>query len=106
MKNNNNYVPVFKEQVVLDLLQGNKTMYEVCQKYSITYQSLGSWKDEVMHNLPNLLGRETEVDGKLQEANSDDKKLIFQLEKINLELDFLKGKLADSIKKKNRKEML
>ncbi|WP_132282060.1 transposase [Natranaerovirga hydrolytica] len=92
MKNNKKYTPEFKTKVVLEVLEGKRLVKEIVNEYEINYSSLKSWKKEVVNNMPNLLGRTTEVDIQLKETQKLNKNLEKQLEKTKLEMDFLKRK--------------
>lgn len=104
MKNNKNYTPEIKAQAVLEVLQNKKMIKEIVNEYEITYSTLRSWKNEVVNRMPELVGRKSEADIQLIDSTIENKKLKHQLEKTQLELDFLKRKryLIKLLKKSGR----
>jgi transposase-like protein len=96
MKNIRNYTPEFKTKVVLELLKGI-AFNELSEKYNITYPTLRNWKEVVVNNMSSLLGRKTENNIQLKKAKVENKKMINQIEKMTLELDFLKSKRCSII---------
>lgn len=104
MENNKKYSPEFKTEIVLELLQDKNMIKDIVNEYGITYSTLRSWKKEVIDRLPELLGRKSNVDIQLIDTKAENKKIKKQLEKTNLELDFLKRKifLTKLLKKSGR----
>ncbi len=99
------YSADFKAKVVLELLEGDKTLNEIASKYSILPRSLQQWKKQFLENASLAFDKSAvvkeykeEIDKLKKEKDATSKKLG----EVIIERDFVVGKLKSLVSSKKR----
>lgn len=86
------YPPKLKFQIVLDLLQSNKTLGQVAKAYGVHPNSVLGWKESFLNKGPELFSKDSNV--------AEYEKRIAQLERLlgqkEVEIALLKNFLGQS----------
>jgi len=103
------YSAEFKAKLVLEVLEGNKTINEIASTYEILPVSLKSWKQQFLENMSLAFDKSAvvkeykdEIDI-LQKTNDE---LAKKVGNLTIEKDFLEGKLVSLASSKERKALL
>ena len=80
------YSNAFKFKVVLELLQGDKTIAQIISKYQISKSVIHKWKKQFMDNGANLFSVKAD---KNREEPVDIDRLHATIGKLKVENDFL-----------------
>jgi len=103
------YSAEFKAKLVLEVLEGNKTINEIASTYEILPVSLKSWKQQFLENMSLAFDKSAvvkeykdEIDI-LQKTNGE---LAKKVGNLTIEKDFLEGKLVSLASSKERKALL
>ena len=97
------YDGVFKARVVLEALQGDKTLAEIASTYEIHSVQIIAWKKKALELLPIFLTRKNEkTSDKEQEELVEE--LYKQIGELKVENEFLKKNLSKlpSLSKRRR----
>ena len=90
----NQYTAEFKSKIVLDILQGNMELNEICSKHNLNPGMVRKWKQEFICNAHLAFGAKAE-NKQAQRKEEDLKKRNHQMLKtigqLTLERDFLQG---------------
>ncbi len=57
MRNRRTFSAEFKSQVVLQVLNGEKTTAQVCREHGLTAQTVGDWKSQFLAAAPKRSGK-------------------------------------------------
>ncbi len=98
----------FKTKIVLEVLQGDKTINEIASTYSITPKNIQNWKSTFLANAQMAMEPSRAVQeykNELKAKNEEIERLQKALGKTTLERDWLSGKLV-SLDSLNRKELV
>lgn len=104
-KKRKSYSAEFKTKVVLELLEGEKTVNEVASKYEILPKSLQDWKKQFLSNASLAFDKSAavkEYKEKISELETQSERLAKKVGTLSIERDWLEGKLSSldlSIKK-------
>ena len=86
------YTPEFKSKVVLNILQGNQELNEICAQHNLNPNMVRKWKQEFLQNAYIVFGAKSEhkqsqrKEGDLKKKNDQMLKTIGQL---TMERNFL-----------------
>ena len=90
------YTPEFKTKVVLELLEGEKTLNEVASKYEILPTSLKSWKKQFLENASLAFDKSAvvkEYKETIKKLEREHDQLAKKVGTLTIERDWLMGKL-------------
>ena len=103
------YSADFKAKLVLEVLEGEKTVNEIASKYEVIPLSLRNWKKQFLENMSLAFDKSTVVKEykdeieTLQKSNDD---LAKKVGNLIVEKDFLEGKLVSLASSKERKVLV
>lgn len=103
------YSADFKAKLVLEVLEGEKTINEIASKYEVIPLSLKNWKKQFMENMSLAFDKSTVVKEykdeieTLQKSNDD---LAKKVGNLIVEKDFLEGKLVSLASFKERRTLV
>jgi len=80
----------FKAKVVLEALQGEKTIAQLSSESGVHATQINSWKQHAREKLPELFGRTGGMDTTRWEAEQD--RLYQQMGRLQVEVDWLRKK--------------
>jgi len=82
----------FKTRVVVEAIEGHKTVNEIASAYEIHPSQVGKWKSQALARLPEVLsdGRQVKVDGDPQR----EARLYEEIGRLRMEVEYLKKKLG------------
>ena len=91
-KRGKRYSPKFKAQVVLDVLQSDKTEAEVARAYDVHPNTVNRWKDTFLENASDVFGGDEQLQ-EYEQKVSEFKQLLGKKEvEIALLKNFLGGR--------------
>jgi putative transposase len=103
------YSADFKAKLVLEVLEGEKTLNEIASKYEVLPVSLKSWKKQFLANMSLAFDKSAvvkeykeQIETLTKEKDATSKKLG----EVIVERDFVVGKLKSSVSSKSRKKLL
>ena len=102
------YSADFKAKVVLEFLEGDKTLNEIASKYGILPRSLTSWKKQFLENASLAFDKSKvvkEYKEKIDELEKQNDKLAKKVGTLTIERDWAVGKLK-SLDLSTKKEMV
>ena len=91
------YPPEFKTKVVLELLEGEKTLNEIASQYEILPSSLKSWKKQFLENASLAFDKSAvvkEYKEKIKKLEREHNQLAKKVGTLTIERDWLAGKLC------------
>jgi putative transposase len=103
------YSADFKAKLVLEVLEGEKTINEIASTYGIIPNNLKNWKKQFLENMSLAFDKSTVVKEYkdeieiLQKSNDD---LAKKVGNLIVEKDFLEGKLVSLASSRERKALL
>ena len=103
------YSAEFKAKLVLEVLEGEKTINEIASTYEIIPNNLKNWKKQFLENMSLAFDKSAVVKEykdeieTLQKSNDD---LAKKVGNLTIEKDFLEGKLVSLVSSKERKALL
>lgn len=103
------YSAEFKAKLVLEVLEGEKTINEIASTYGIIPKNLINWKKQFLENMSLAFDKSAVVKEykdeieTLQKTNDD---LAKKVGNLIVEKDFLEGKLVSLVSSKERKALL
>jgi putative transposase len=86
----------FKTKVVLELLQGEKTINQIATKYDVTVKSIQNWKKKFLENASlafDVSGATKAYKDEIEKLKCENDALAKKLGKTTIEKDWLEGKL-------------
>ena len=89
-KQRRKHSPEFKAKVVLEAIQGLKTISEIAREYEVHPVMVGNWKKELLVRLPELFA--TQQDKKEKDAEKEQEHLHRKVGQLTMEVDFLETK--------------
>jgi len=99
----------FKAKLVLEVLEGEKTINEIASKYGVLPLSLRNWKKQFMENMSLAFDKSTvvkEYKDEIEVLQKDNDALAKKVGNLTIEKDFLEGKLVSLASSKERKTLL
>ena len=103
------YSAEFKAKLVLEVLEGEKTLNEISSKYEILPKNLLNWKKQFLENMSLAFDKSAVVKEYKEEIETLQKEKDATSKKLGeaiVERDFLEGKLVSLVSFNNRKEMV
>jgi transposase-like protein len=82
----------FKTRVVVEAIEGHKTVNEIASAYEIHPSQVGKWKSQALARLPEILsdGRQVRADASPQR----EARLYEEIGRLRMEVEYLKKKLG------------
>jgi len=103
------YSADFKAKLVLEALEGEKTINEIASKYGVLPVSLKNWKKQFLGNMSLAFDKSTvvkEYKDKIETLQKDKDVLAKKVGNLTVEKDFLVEKLSSLASSKERKSLL
>ena len=103
------YSADFKAKLVLEVLEGEKTVNEIASQYKVLPASLKSWKKQFLENMSLAFDKSTvvkEYKNEIEELKKSNDQLAKKVGNLTVEKDFLEGKLVSLASSKERKSLL
>ena len=103
------YSADFKAKLVLEVLEGEKTVNEIASKYEVLPVSLKNWKKQFLENMSLAFDKSTvvkEYKDEIETLQKDKDTLAKKVGNLTVEKDFLVEKLASLASSKERKALL
>lgn len=95
------FTPEFKARVVLEIISGEKTLFEASRSYGLQDHLLSRWKTEFLERAPQLFGDNTLEEHSAQRRIAELERLVG---KLTLELDTAKKVFGYSSSRWNENE--
>jgi len=103
------YSADFKAKLVLEVLEGEKTVNEIASAYEVLPVSLKNWKKQFLENMSLAFDKSTVVKEYKDEIETLQKKkdsIAKKLGETIVEKEFLEGKLVSLVSSKERKVLV
>ena len=92
MARRTNYSPDFKAKLVIEILEGEKTLNEVAASHNLNPNMVRSWKKEFIENAGRVFNErqsEKEIRRKEEDLERDRERMLKTIGQLTLERDFL-----------------
>ena len=96
----------FKAKLVLEVLEGEKTINEIASRYEVLPVSLKSWKKQFLANMSLAFDKSAvvkEYKNEIEELQQSNDNLAKKVGNLTIEKEFLEGKLVSLVSSKARK---
>ena len=103
------YSADFKAKLVLEVLEGERTINEIASKYEVLPLSLRNWKKQFLENISLAFDKSTvvkEYKDEIEELQKTNDSLAKKVGNLTIEKDFLEGKLVSLASSKERKALI
>ena len=103
------YSADFKAKLVLELLEGEKTINEIASQYEIIPKNLKNWKKQFLENMSLAFDKSAvvkEYKEEIETLKKDKDMIAKKLGETIVEKDFLEGKLVSLASSKERKTLV
>lgn len=103
------YSAEFKAKLVLEVLEGNKTVNEIASAYEILPVSLKSWKQQFLENMSLAFDKSAvvkEYKDEIETLQKSNDELAKKVGNLTIEKDFLEGKLVSLASSSERKTLV
>ena len=103
------YSADFKAKLVLEVLEGEKTINEIASKYEVLPASLKQWKKQFLENMSLAFDKSTvvkEYKEKIEIMQKEKDSIAKKLGETIVEKEFLEGKLVSLASSKERKSLI
>ena len=103
------YNAEFKAKLVLEVLEGEKTINEIASKYEVLPLSLRNWKKQFLENMSLAFDKSTvvkEYKDEIEELKKAKDAIAKKLGETIVDKEFLEGKLVSLASSKERKSLL
>lgn len=93
------YTPEFKAKLVIEVLQGDRTLDEIASKNNINPNMLRNWKKEFLENAGRAFDQtKQEKEARRKEAalKKENEKMLKTIGQLTLERDFLQDCFRDA----------
>lgn len=100
------YPADFKAKLVLEALEGNKTLNEIASRYEILPKNLQNWKKQFLENMSLAFDKSAvvkEYKNEIETLQTEKDLIAKKLGETIVEKEFLEGKLASLVSSKGRK---
>jgi len=81
--------PVFKSNVALEALKGDRTIAELASEFKVHPNQVGQWKKHLQDHLPELFALRNEQD----DYEATIARLYEEIGRLKVDLDFLKKRV-------------
>lgn len=99
----------FKAKLVLEVLEGEKTVNEIASAYEVLPASLKNWKKQFLENMSLAFDKSVvvkEYKDEIETLQKDNDALAKKVGNLTIEKDFLEGKLVSLASSKERKVLV
>ena len=103
------YSADFKSKLVLQVLEGEKTLNEISSQYGILPKNLQNWKKQFLENMSLAFDKSTvvkEYKNEIEILQKDKDSIAKKLGETIVEKEFLEGKLESLVSSKGRKTFI
>ena len=103
------YSADFKAKLVLEALEGERTINEIASAYEIIPKNLINWKKQFLENMSLAFDKSTvvkEYKDEIETLQKDKDALAKKVGNLTIEKDFLEGKLVSLASSKERKTLV
>lgn len=103
------YSADYKAKLVLEVLEGEKTINEIASQYEVLPVSLKSWKKQFLENMSLAFDKSTvvkEYKDEIEALKKSKDSIAKKLGETIVEKEFLEGKLVSLVSSKERKSLL
>lgn len=103
------YSADFKAKLVLEVLEGEKTLNEIASAYEIIPKNLINWKKQFLENMSLAFDKSVvvkEYKAEIEVLQKDKDALAKKVGNLTIEKDFLEGKLVSLASSKERKVLV
>nr|WP_156782300.1 IS3 family transposase [Geosporobacter ferrireducens] len=107
MKKRRQFTPEEKSKIIMELIQGEKTLSEICSTYEIHSNQILRWKKQFLDNMVNAFkGADDKAHKEQQQLEAEKEALLKKIGQLTIEVDWLKKNLASNKSVEERKNML
>jgi putative transposase len=99
----------FKSKLVLEVLEGVKSINEIASHYEVLPANLKNWKNQFIENMSLAFDKSAvvkEYKTEIESLEANNQKLAQKVGNLTIEKDFLEGKLVSSVSSDKRKAMI
>ncbi len=103
------YGAEFKAKLVLEVLEGEKTINEIASSYEIIPKNLINWKKQFLENMSLAFDKSAvvkEYKEEIETLQKSNDNLAKKVGNLTIEKDFLEGKLVSLVSSKERKVLV
>ena len=103
------YSADFKAKLVLEVLEGEKTINEIASAYEIIPNNLKNWKKQFLENMSLAFDKSSvvkEYKEEIEILQKDKDELAKKVGNLTIEKDFLEGKLVSLVSSSERKVLI
>jgi putative transposase len=103
------YSAEFKAKLVLEVLEGDKTINEIASTYEIIPKNLINWKQQFLENMSLAFDKSAvvkEYKDEIETLQKSNDELAKKVGNLTIEKDFLEGKLVSLVSSKERKDLV
>ena len=108
-KKRTNFTAEFKAKLVLEALEGVKSVNEIASHYEVLPANLKNWKNQFIDNMSLAFDKSAvvkEYKTEIESLQVNNQKLAQKVGNLTIEKDFLEGKLVSSVSSDKRKAMV
>lgn len=108
-KKRTTYTAEFKSKLVLEVLEGVKSINEIASQYEVLPANLKNWKNQFIDNMSLAFDKSAvvkEYKTEIESLQANNQKLAQKVGNLTIEKDFLEGKLVSSVSSDKRKAMV
>ena len=108
-KKRTTYTAEFKSKLVLEVLEGVKSINEIASQYEVLPANLKNWKNQFIENMSLAFDKSAvvkEYKTEIESLQANNQKLAQKVGNLTIEKDFLEGKLVSSVSSDKRKTMV
>ncbi|AOT70924.1 transposase [Geosporobacter ferrireducens] len=91
MRKRRQFIPEEKSKIIMELIQGEKTLSEICSIYEIHSNQILRWKKQFLDNMANAFkGADDKANKEQQQHEAEKESLIKKIGQLTIEVDWLK----------------
>lgn len=93
MKNRRTFTPKEKANIVLEVLEGNRTLREIATEYKVHENQIQRWKKQFLENAGAAFEKEnTKQANEMKQLQEEKEELFKKVGQLAVEVDWLKKK--------------
>ena len=103
------YSADFKAKLVLEVLEGEKSINEIASQYGVLPVSLKNWKNQFLENMSLAFDKSTvvkEYKNEIEDLQKSNDNLAKKVGNLTIEKEFLEGKLESLVSSKSRRAFI
>ena len=103
------YSADFKAKLVLEVLEGEKSINEIASQYGVLPVSLKNWKNQFLENMTLAFDKSTvvkEYKNEIEDLQKSNDNLAKKVGNLTIEKEFLEGKLESLVSSKSRRAFI